>query len=75
MAPKRFPPGIRLTAFGYATNARPMLCETTSEMGWFWAVAMKPRTEKTANPAKREYPLLMNPVRTAFLVMFVFSGR
>ncbi len=25
IAPKRFPPGIRLTALGYATKARPML--------------------------------------------------
>ncbi|GBE36453.1 hypothetical protein BMS3Bbin07_00600 [bacterium BMS3Bbin07] len=54
IAPKIFPPGIRLTAFGYATKARPILCETTPERGSPCVVAIKPRTENTATPANNE---------------------
>lgn len=54
MAPNMGPPGMRLTALGYATKARPMLCETTSAMFLPWEAAMKPSTEKTAKPAKSE---------------------
>ncbi len=52
-----------------------MLWETTSDIGLPCNVAIKPSTEKTANPANREYPLLINPVSIAFLVMLVFAGR
>lgn len=45
--------GIIVTPFGYARNANPGPDSATSAIGTFCSYAMKPSSEKIANPEKK----------------------